>query len=69
MHDNHDHTLENFRRLPLLIPLGVVCHWTGYNPKTIARLVEQGRMRAVRPHGGKRRFYKKDLARLCGLEV
>lgn len=68
MTTDDERTLNGFRRLPLLVPLGVFCHWTGWNRKTVGRLVKSGRVRVVTPTNGKRKFYKTDLAKLCGLD-
>jgi excisionase family DNA binding protein len=68
MSADENHTVEGFRRLPMLVSLGVFCEWSGLNRNLVGRLVRDGKLRSVQPNGGKRRFYKTDLARLCGLQ-
>ena len=63
-------TQENFDKLPMLVNLSTVVAWTGYDRRAVRALVENGYLQThKRRPGGKDRYYKRDLARICNLEV
>jgi hypothetical protein len=63
-------TLEQWERLPWLLPRATVLEWTGLDRRELSAEVQAKRIRTFCPAAkGKRKYFKADVAALAGIPV
>ena len=65
----NDCTQEAFNKLPLLVRAGVFMEWTGLSPDELREEVRAGLIRVLERPGGRRYYYKTEIARMTGLKL